>query len=138
MSMGYDITSTEMFVNCPIVDDGTTLEGGESLVQGWYKGEKVYYPDFGGNIAAAIPIWVFATGVNADGSPQLVEGQNNVIDSVPGNPGYSAFWRVNLVIVDDTYEANSVTSRADIEAMGYEVMQTNLVVNCPVTEYPGA
>jgi hypothetical protein len=138
MAMGYEITPTDMFVNCPIVDHGTMLTGGEPLTQGWYKGEQVFYPDFGLNPALAIPIWVFATGVDADGNPQFVEGQNNVIDSVPGDPGYSAFWRVNLVIVDESYEPNSVTASSDIQAMGYEVMQTNLVANCPVTEYPGA
>lgn len=138
MAMGYEVTPTEMYVNCPIVDEGTTLEGGESLTQGWYKGEEVFYPDFGVNPANAIPIWVFATGFDADGNPQFVEGQQNVIDAVPGDPGYSAFWQVNIVVVDEGYEANSVTSREDIQAMGYEVMQTNMVVNCPVTEYPGA
>ena len=138
MAMGYEITPTNMFVNCPIVDHGTKLEGGEPLTQGWYKGEQVFYPYFGLNPAVAIPIWVFATGVDADGNPQFVEGQNNIIDSVPGDPGYSAFWRVNLVIVDEGYEPNSVTSRDDLEGMGYEVMETDLVVNCPVAEYPGA
>ena len=138
MGMGYEITPTDMLVNCPIVEDGTTLEGGEALVQGWYRGEEVYYPDFGLNPAAAIPIWAFITGMDSEGAPQFVEGQQNVIDAVPTDAGYSAFWRVNLVVVPEGYVPNSVRSRADLDAMGYEVVQTGMVVNCPVTEFPGA
>jgi hypothetical protein len=133
MSSGFGITETSMFVNCPIVARGTTLEGGEKLVQGWYKNEEAFYPDFGANPPAAIPIWVMITGVDASGNPQMVSGQRNIIDSVPSDPGYSAFWRVNLVKVNPGYQANSLKSAADVRSSGLEVMQADLVVNCPVT-----
>jgi len=132
---GYEVTPVELLVNCPVVPDGSTLEGGEALVQGWYRGEEVFYPDFGGNPAVALPIWAFITGMDPSGNPQFVEGQNNVIDSVPGDDGYSAFWRVNLVTVPDGYEPNSVRSAAAAADAGYEMTQTDLVVNCPVTVF---
>ncbi len=121
-----------LFVNCPVVPTGSTLEGGEKLVQGWYKGQQVFYPDFGPNPPAALPIWAFATGSNADGSPKLVEGQRNVIDSVPGQAGYSAFWRVNMVAVGADYKANAVNSAALVASQNLKSTQTNLMVNCPV------
>jgi hypothetical protein len=130
---GYEITPTDMLVNCPIVPEGTTLEGGEELVQGWHDGQEVYYPDFGLNIPAAIPIWVFITGMDEEGNPQFVEGQNNIIDAVPGDPGYSAFWRVNLVTVPEDYQPNSVRSAAQVQAAGFAITITEMVVNCPVT-----
>lgn len=130
---GYDVTATDILVNCPIVPEGTTLEGGEPLTQGWYQGEEVYYPDFGPNSATAIPIWAFITGMDADGNPQFVEGQNNVIDLVPGDAGYSAFWQVNLVVVPEGYEANSIQSASGVFDSGYEVIVAGIVVNCPVT-----
>jgi hypothetical protein len=130
--VGHEVMKPGLFVNCPIVPEGSTFENGEALVQGWYRGDPVFYPDFGPNQPAAIPIWAFITGMNADGSPQFVEGQNNIIDALPGDAGYSAFWQVNLVVVDDSYEANSITSAADVMASDYEVMATELVVNCPV------
>lgn len=132
---GYEITAPGMFVNCPIVPQGTMLEGGEALVQGWYKGEAVFYPDFGANPPSALPIWAFVTGMDADGNPQFVEGQNNVIDSVPDDEGYSAFWRVNLVTVDEGYEANSITSAQGVQDSGFEIAETDMVVNCPVTVF---
>ncbi len=130
-AMAYPVTATEMYVNCPVVDEGTELEGGERLVQGWYQDTEVYYPDFGPNIPFAISIWVFITGMGADGNPQFVEGQHNIIDAIPADEGYSAFWRVNLVLVDAGYEPDSLRDAGDINAM-YDVTQTDLVVNCPV------
>jgi hypothetical protein len=129
---GYPVQATDLLVNCPIVPEGTTLEGGEPLVQGWHDGDEVYYPDFGLNKAIAIPIWAFITGFDGDGNPQFVEGQRNVIDQVPADPGYSAFWEVNLVMVPAGYQANAITSRQGVVDSGYEVVQPGIVVNCPV------
>lgn len=129
---GFETTIPGLLVNCPVVPAGSTLEGGEELTQGWYRGRRVYYPDFDGNPEAAIPIWAFANGTTDDGSPAFVEGQRNIIDSVPGDGGYSAFWRVNLVMVDDAYEANTLTDAGEVGGSGFEVVQTDLVVNCPV------
>jgi hypothetical protein len=135
---GFEITPTDMLVNCPIVPTGTTLEGGEDLMQGWYQGQEVFYPDFGMNIPVAIPIWVFITGMDDQGNPQFVAGQQNIIDAVPGDPGYSAFWRVNLVTVPESYDPNSLRSAAGIQAAGFTVTVTEMVVNCPVTFVAGS
>jgi|GEM_PF-2408644 len=131
-SMGYEIITPGVLVNCPVVPAGSTLESGEELTQGWYQGARVYYPDFGMNPAVAIPIWVFVTGMDASGAPQFVEGQRNIIDAVPGDEGYSDFWHVRMVMVDDTYEANSITSADAVADSGFEVVQAPMVVNCPV------
>jgi cold shock CspA family protein len=135
---GFEVEATDMFVNCPIVPEGTTLEGGEPLVQGWYKDQAVFYPDFGANPPTAVPIWVFIHGMNSDGTPNFVEGQNNIIDTVPGQADYSAFWRVNMVTVPTGYEPNSIRSAEDVQASGFEITQTDMVVNCPVTEVAAA
>jgi adenosylcobinamide amidohydrolase len=128
-----EMTPTQMFVNCPIVPAGTTLETGKEVVQGWNDGEAVFYPDFGANINVAIPIYVFVTGFDAASMPQMVQGQQNIIDSVPWDAGYSAFWRVNFVTVPAGYEPNSIRSAADAEASGYPIEESDVVVNCPVT-----
>jgi hypothetical protein len=121
-----------LFVNCPIVPAGSTLENGESLTTGWFDSQHVYYPDFGPNNPVAIPIWAFITGIDAGGAPVFVEGQRNIIDILPGEDGYSAYWAVNLVEVAEDYEANSITSAAEVTDAGLTVTQTDLVVNCPV------
>jgi hypothetical protein len=83
------------------------------------------------NAVSAAPIYAFATGVTDDG-PQFVAGQFNIIDVVPGDEGYSDLWEVNLVMVDEDYEANSITSKAALEAGDFEVVNPGLFVNCPV------
>ena len=133
-AMSYPTVQPGLFANCPIVPAGSTLENGEELTQGWYNGESVYYPDFGANPAAGIPIWAFITGMDDDGNPQFVEGQHNVIDAIPSDDGYSAFWLVNLVVVDEGYEANSITSATGVAESGFEVLTPGLMVNCPVVE----
>jgi hypothetical protein len=131
---GFEIVVPGLFVNCPIVPEGSTLETGLELTQGWYRDEAVFYPDYGFNPPVAIPIWPFITGFDDAGAPQFVEGQQNIIDSVPGDDGYSAFWRVNLVTVPEGYEANSIRSAEDVLASGFEITETDIVVNCPVTD----
>ncbi|HEX6030427.1 MAG TPA: hypothetical protein VFY90_03275 [Tepidiformaceae bacterium] len=131
-SRGLQIQPADMFVNCPIVPKGTTFENGEPLVQGWKDGQEVFYPDFGANVPAAIPILVFSTGMGSDGMPQLVKDQHNIIDAIPGDAAYSAFWQVNLVTVPAGYTANTIKSADDVRAMGLPVTPTGMVVNCPV------
>ncbi len=99
------------------------------LVHGWYRGEDVVYFDFGLNPNVAIPIMVFFQMDNPD---MMVDGQMNIIDSVPGVPGYSDFWRVFKVLAPSDYEANSITSLEGVVESGYEVVETDIVVNCPV------
>jgi hypothetical protein len=133
LNSGYETTVPGVLVNCPIVpEDSTLAEGGAPLVQGWYEGEAIYYFDFGPNSRDTAPIYAFITGLDDEGNPQFVEGQANVIGVIPGDPGYSAFWYVNLVTVPADYEANSITSVEGVMASGYEIGQPGLLVNCPV------
>ncbi len=133
LDSGYELTSPGVYVNCPIVPEGSTLaEGGAPLVQGWYEGEPIYYFDFGPNPRTSAPIYAFITGLDDEGNPQFVEGQHNVIGVIPGDAGYSDFWWVNLVVVPEGYEANSITSVEEVMASGYEMRQPGLLVNCPV------
>lgn len=135
---GFETQTTDMLVNCPIVPEGTALETGQELVQGWHDGEEVFYPDFGANPATVAPIWVFIRGMNDDGTPDFVEGQHNVIDTVPGDADYTAFWQVNMVTVPADYEPDSIRSAADVVNAGFEITETDMVVNCPVVEVAAA
>ncbi len=133
LDAGYEMTVPGVLVNCPLVPaDSTLSEGGAPLVQGWYQGQEVYYFDFGQNTEATAPIYAFITGFDDSGAPVFVEGQHNVIDVIPGDAGYSAFWYVNLVMVPEGYEANTITSVEAVLASGYETVQPGLLVNCPV------
>jgi len=137
MEKGLTITATDILVNCPIVSAGSMLETDKELTQGWYKGKAVYYFDFGANPDIAAPIYALITGMDAQGNPQFVQGQKNIIDVVPGDDGYSAFWRVNLVTVPQDYVADTLRSAADVVDSEYTMNETDILVNCPVVSVAG-
>lgn len=91
-------------------------------------GQVVRYYNFDVLPAAPAPIYV----LYREGETEAVSGQANVVDAIPGDPGYSDFWRVVRVTVPRGYVANTVTSRAQIVAAGYPMEETSLVVNCPI------
>jgi hypothetical protein len=129
---GYQVTPMNVFVNCPVVPEDSELTGGGiDLVAGWYRGQGVYYFDFGLNPTDTEPIYAFFYG---DGSP--VAGQDNIVDTEPGEPDYSAFWQVHTVTVPDDYVPNSIRSEADLLAAGHPIQVTDMLVNCPIVTFP--
>lgn len=114
--------------------DGLTRANPVPRVDGWYRNESVSYLDYGGQPNVAVPILAFFQATSPD-TP--VAGQRNVIDTIPGQPGYSDFWRVYKVLVPSGYVVNSIRSFAEAVASGYAIEATTIVVNCPVVN-PGA
>jgi len=92
------------------------------------KGEIVQYYNFDIQPVAPAPIFVFFY----EGASSAVEGQLNIIDSLPGDAGYNDFWQVNKVTVPANYQANTLTSAAAVIASGYKIEVTSMLVNCPV------
>src|SRR5438094_5765660 len=98
-------------------------------VDGWFRNASVSYLDFGPQANVALPILVF---FQASSPSSPVAGQRNIIDSIPGQPGYNDFWRVFKVLAPSGYVANTIRSLADAVASGYTIQMTDTVVNCPV------
>src|SRR5438093_8965803 len=103
----------------------------QPVVLGFYEGKTVRYYNFGpiklkpGNKLA--PIWTFTNGA---------AGQHNIIDTVPGEKGYTPLWQVSKV----TWAAGKtprVLRSADAvrkaaAAGEVTIARTSTVVNCPV------
>jgi len=64
-----------------------------------------------------------------------VDGQSPIFDHLPGEDGYNDFWQVIQVLVPDDYEPNSIRRFDDIELAGYELVDTGLIINCPIIPY---
>lgn len=114
--------------------DGLDRANTISVVEGWFRNTSVSYLDYGPQGNVAIPILVF---FQADDPATPVAGQRNIIDAIPGQPGYSDFWRVHKVLAPSDYEVNSIRSFTEAMASGYTIEVTDIVVNCPVVN-PGA
>ncbi|MCB9681612.1 MAG: hypothetical protein H6733_09095 [Alphaproteobacteria bacterium] len=92
------------------------------------EGMAVTYYNFDVQPTAPAPIWVLFR----EGEDTPVAGQLNIVDAVPGDAGYSDFWRVNKVSVPADYVANTLTSRQDVVDAGLTVEPLDTLVNCPV------
>ncbi len=91
-------------------------------------GEAVSWYDWDVRPRAPAPIYVFVR--ESDRRP--VSDQLNVVDVIPGDPGYNDLWQVVMVAVPADYVANTVTSHDEIVAEGLVETPTAQVVNCPV------
>lgn len=91
-------------------------------------GEIVEYYNFDVMSTEPAPIFVFFR----EGEDQPVDGQLNIIDVLPGEAGYNDFWHVHKVTVPSDYEANTVTSRSELQQEGFTAEETDILVNCPV------
>jgi len=91
-------------------------------------GEFISYYNFDVMPTEPAPIYVLFK----DGAPSPVPDQLNIVGVIPGDMGYSDFWRVNKVTVPQTYIANTITSESDVMNSGYPITETDILVNCPI------
>jgi hypothetical protein len=81
----------------------------QQATEGFYRGQTIEYLDFGpvklrpGNKVA--PIWAVTNGV---------DDQYNIVDVVPGQPGYTPLWDVVLVTWKDGATPRKLTSAAAV------------------------
>jgi hypothetical protein len=91
-------------------------------------GRHVSYYNFDVRPAAPANIYVlFREGADAPLPDQL-----NIVDAVPGDPGYNDLWRVVRVDVPADYVANAVTSADTMRSEGWTMTPTEMLVNCPI------
>lgn len=91
-------------------------------------GSPVSYYNF--DVQATEPAPIYALFREGEDTP--VEGQLNIVDTVPGDDGYNDFWHVQKVTVPADYEANTATSVGDLLDAGYPITATDTLKNCPV------
>src|SRR5207253_2667213 len=59
-------------------------------------------------------------------------GQLDIVDVLPGETGYSDFWRVTQVTVPAGTAANTYASVAELEAAALPMEETDALVNAPL------
>ena len=146
---GFDVTPTDMLVNCPIVPKGSTAaerftDESPDLTRGWYRDQVVYYFNFSeamlkpaaGKVPTS-PIYV-TFNINpgeTDGGPASgfkvetgSEQTHNVPATLPGDAGYSPLWAVHI------YDNADFASVTDLDtASATNVLEPKgPTVNCPI------
>jgi hypothetical protein len=66
------------------------------------------------------------------GTTEPVAGQPDVVDALPGDPGYSDFWQVGLVPMPAGAAPGSITSLDEIRARGLVATPTPQVIDCAI------
>ncbi len=159
MAGGYAIQRTTTLVNCPVVPVGSTATlryggGATGTVRGWFQGQVVHYFDFseaplqatlpeeGHPTAPVSPIYVMFE-VNPDpadpesgpasGFRTEADGEqtHNVVETLPGDAGYSPLWMVNIL---DNAAFDSVVDLESASDAPFLAVGPN--VNCPIVDAP--
>jgi hypothetical protein len=112
----------------------------QNIERVWFDGTIVYALDAGEvvvdpattKVAQEYQI-VYSVTLGDDGlptsEPEVVPGQLNIYDSVPGMAKYSAIWQFNYVVVPRAYVPNTLRSEADCLRSGYPVLRSNVFEN---------
>jgi hypothetical protein len=66
------------------------------------------------------------------GKHEAIADQLDIVDVLPGDHGYSDFWRVAWVEVPDTYASNTSTNAAELRARGLSVALSATIIDCPI------
>jgi hypothetical protein len=149
--MLYKTKITVLFLFVSLIVTGQVFAGA-TTANGWYEEEEIYY------ILRGVEEGVTERGEN---DLYLIGGdrmyQANVAEFIPGEPGYSPHWNVNIVhtadgvtladILDSPYVSDhypealfdDVEDILDAEANGLvSIVQPGVVVLCPIISEKGA
>ena len=91
-------------------------------------GKPVRYYNFDVQGTASAPVYV----LYREGEDKPVDGQLDIIDTLPGEKGYNDFRQVWKVTVPKDYVANSITDAGTLRDAGYQMQQTDTLRNMPV------
>ena len=91
-------------------------------------GKPVRYYNFDVQTTTPAPVYV----LYREGEDKPVEGQLDIIDTLPGEKGYNDFRQVWKVTVPKDYVANTITDSAALLDAGYKMEQTVTLRNMPV------
>lgn len=118
----------------PGPDQPIDLDAAPFLVRGLGPaGERTVHYHLDVQLRDPVLIYVFFR----EGEALPLLGQLPVAGYLPGDHGYTDFWRVARVDVPADYVPNTVTSVGAINEGGYPVTVTDAIVNCPVVP-PGS
>ena len=108
---------------------------GQVMERVWFDGKVVFAVDLGRVMVDPAQVKVaqeyqIVYSVELDetgrsvGEPELVDGQLNIYDTVPGMDRYSPIWQFNYVVVPRDYTPNTLRSEADCLNSGYRIVKS--------------
>lgn len=134
---GLQVITPGMLVNCPLAPADATTSEGHELRQGWYRGEEIYYFDFGVTTPEPGDVYEF---VQQSGSSSYGYGvaTTTKLDVPPlvvlpeGEGPTAQFFRRHEVTVSNAAVAESIRSASHLAAGGVTTTFTGELVNRPL------
>ena len=85
-------------------------------------------------------LWIFKNGIKG---PGFMGFQASVVDSIPGDPGYTPLWKVSIVewkmnsgVTPTILGSDDAIAAAQTKDQ-ITITPTNVVVNCPILQWGG-
>jgi hypothetical protein len=114
----------------PGANQPVDFDSGPFITQGLSPktGKPVRYYNFDVQTTMPAPVYV----LYREGEDAPVEGQLDIIDTLPGETGYNDFRQVWKVTVPKDYAANTIVDAGALKDAGYKMEQTTALQNMPV------
>jgi len=85
-------------------------------------------------------LWIFKNGVKG---PGFMDFQASVVDSIPGDPGYTPLWKVSIVewktgvgVTPTILGSDDAIAQAASKGQ-ITITPTKVIVNCPILQWGG-
>lgn len=102
------------------------------LLEGWAEGRPVRYVAAGPTPLTLSGMYVLIRGYDPKGGPLLLARHKQILDSVPGMPGYSSLRVVHFVEAPPELPPDSIKSVQDVMRRGLRLRTPGMIVNAPV------
>src|SRR5437016_5426605 len=126
---------TNIFLNCPVVPVGSTIDPGSSPVEeALWDGHVVNIVPHDIEAGPFNPPILFKfedSAANVLGAPHLVASR------APGTPFYSSIWELWTVHVPDGFDVTAIRSAADVKSGGFPVSSSGIRLDCPAVAVDG-
>src|SRR5438132_1815066 len=126
---------TNIFLNCPVVPVGSTIDPGSSPVEeALWEGHLVNIVPYDIEDGPFNPQILFKfedSAGNVLGAPHLVASR------APGKPFYSSIWEVWTVHVSDGFDVTTIRSAADVKSSGFPIPSSGIRLDCPAVAVDG-
>jgi hypothetical protein len=114
----------------PGPNEPVDFDSGPFITQGLSPstGKPVRYYNFDVQTTMPAPVYV----LYREGEDKQVDGQLDIIDTLPGETGYNDFHQVWKVTVSRDYVPNTIVDAGALKDAGYKMEQTPVLRNMPV------
>jgi hypothetical protein len=142
----YDVKATGILVDQPQVLELDTISPNMDKLVGWANGEKVYSwrvagdfvrdPNNPNNILVS-NVYTIISGYDKNNIPLPIAGQQNIVDTTPGDENESPLKLLSFVKAATDYKPQTIQSADEIKLTGYETKSSGAYVNAPIYSIDG-